>query len=95
MKFAKQINKKFFGILFFAALMSFGIVACGGEKEAADDATEEVEETMDEAQEEAKDMMDKAGEKVDQMADTAKAAMDSLSDAAKEKMKGGNEHPNN
>jgi len=93
MKFAKQINKKFFGILFFAAIMSFGLVACGGEKDGADDATEEVDESMDEAQEEAKDMMDKAGEKVDQMADTAKAAMDSLSDAAKEKMKGGDEHP--
>src|SRR6056297_1770299 len=86
MKFAKQINKKFFGILFFAAIMSFGIVACGGEKNEAEDAAEEMEETMDEAEEEAKDMMDKAKDKADEMTEEAKAAMDTLSDNAKEKM---------
>jgi len=108
MKFAKQINKKFFGILFFAAIMSFGLVACGGEKDAAE---EEVEETMEDAEEATKDMADKAEKKVDEMADSVKDAADSLSDAAKAKMdemkggkegkdaadhsNGGDEHPNN
>jgi gas vesicle protein len=104
MKFAKQINKKFFGILFFAAIMSFGIVACGGEKDSAEDAADEMEESMDEAKEDAKDMMDDAKDKADEMTDEAKEAMDSLSDDAKKKMeemKGkeehpeGGEHPNN
>jgi uncharacterized protein involved in copper resistance len=84
MKFAKKSLGQFLGMLVFASFISFGLVACGGEKE---ESTSE-EETQEEEMEAAEDDMSDAAEMDEMKMDSTK--MDSTK---MEEHPEGGEHP--